>query len=512
MTNQSTQTSDKLRLITNQAELVANLFDRALAGIPILDGENLDRNIDQMCGYPETITASMYTTMYRRNEIANRVVNINPDECWKDFPKIYETEEERETAFEKAIDRLNARTHLFSYLHRVDRVSGIGRYGVLFLGFDDGLDFSEPVPGFGESGPLETRGNANVIYYRVFGESSVSIMEMENDRTNPRYGHPKYYNLVFQEHPSSTETTAQSHRVHWSRCIHIADDRIESEIFGAPRMEPIFNRLLDLRKVVGGSGEMFWKGAFPGLSFEVDPKYGDFTEEEKAALRADVAAYAEGLQRYITMVGVSVKSITPQVADPTMHTRNLLMLIAMNKGVPMQTFMGSQQGQLDSPQDAILWRERIALRKERYVSPHIIRPTIDRLIQAGALPPPKEQPDQPLPYVIRWEPMAPLGIIEQAEVAKNNAEALARYATSGAEALVPLPEFLGKFMGLSVQQVESIMAAEQTERSPVLQELGKVLSGSANGNIPNSIPNIPKPTDTKDPSKTPVNVQQRAKE
>jgi hypothetical protein len=492
-------------------ELVTNLFDRALAGVPIMDGENLDRNLDQMCGYPETITNANYVTMYRRHEIANRVVDIQPDECWKDYPSIYETEEERETEFEKAVDRLNAQTNLYSYLHRVDRVSGIGRFGILFLGFDDGGEFDTPAPGFNDVEPDTERGDAKILYYRVFGEGSVSIMEFEDDRTNPRYGQPRYYTLTFQEHPSSTETTAQNHRVHWSRVVHVADNRIESEIFGAPRMESVYNRLLDLRKVVGGSGEMFWKGAFPGLSFEVDPKHGDFSAEEREALREDVKLYAEGLQRYITMVGVSVKSLLPQVVDPTNHTKNLLMLIAMNKGIPMQTFMGSQQGQLDSPQDTILWRERIALRKERHVTPYIIRPTIDRLIQAGVLPEPKPQKDQPLPYMVRWEPMAPLSIIEQAEVAAKMSEGLARFATSGSEALMPFPEYLGKVMGFSAQTVQAIMAAEKTEFSPVLQELKAVLSGSANGNIPSSIPKMQKPGQSKDPSKTPTNTQQRSK-
>lgn len=501
--------NDKVNQHIRQLELVTNLFDRALAGVPIMDGENLERDLDAMCGYPETITNANYVTMYRRNEIANRVVNIEPDECWKDFPNIWETEEERETEFEKAVDRLNAKTNLFSYLHRADRISGIGRFGILFLGFNDGQDFDTPAPGFDETGPAPERGEAEILYYRVFGEGSVSIMEFEDDRLNPRYGMPRYYTLTFQEHPSSTETTAQNQRVHWSRVVHLADNRIESEIFGAPRMEAVYNRLLDLRKVAGGSAEMFWKGGFPGLSFEVDPKHGDFTEEERKGLREEVRDYATGLQRYLTTVGVSVKSLLPQVSDPTNHTRNILMLIAMNKAIPMQTFMGSQQGQLDSPQDTITWRERIALRKERYITPYIIRPVIDRLIQAGVLPEPVPQTDQPLPYMVRWEPMAPLGIVEQAKVAKDFAEGLARYATSGAEALVPLGEFLAKIMGFSTQTVQAILAAPKTEFSPVLRELASVLSGSANGNIPSSIPKMPKPGQTKDPSKTPPNVQQR---
>ena len=496
--------------VIKQAEFITNLFDRAMAGVPILDGPEGDRDLDVLCGYPSVITDVEYMQMYRRNEIANRIVNIEPDECWKEHPKIYETEEERETPFEKAVDKFIANSKLFAYLHRLDRMSGIGRYGALFIGLNDGADFHTPAPGYNDDGPTPERGSAEVMYMRVFSEVSMSISEFERDPFKPRYGQPKLYNLMFQDSSGEAEVSASQILVHWSRVIHVFDNPVESEVYGMPRMEAVFNRLLDLRKVVGGSGEMFWKGAFPGLAFEVDPKVGEFTPDEKDALREDVRAYAEGLQRYITMVGVKVNSIAPQVEDPTNHTNNILKLIAMNKGIPMQTFLGSQQGQLDSPQDAILWRERIALRKERHVSPNIIRPTIDRLIQYGALPEPTEQIDQPLPYIVKWEPMAPLSIIEQAEVAKSLAEALARYSTSGSEALIPLPEFLGKVMGFSAQMVEAIMAADKTKFSVVFQEMAG-MTGTSGGNTPSSIPKVPKPGNKKDPSKTPVNTQQRAK-
>lgn len=210
------------------------------------------------------------------------------------------------------------------------------------------------------------------------------------------------------------------------------------------------------------------------------------------------------------MVGVSVKSLEPQISDPTNHTKNLLMLIAISKGMPMQSFMGSQQGQLDSPQDTITWKERIALRKERHVTPNIIRPVIDRFIQYGALPKPTAQPDQPNPYIVKWEAMAALNEMERAQVAKDLTEALARYSTAGGEALVPRAEFLGKFLGFSAQEVQAIENAAPSRHSVVFQELVG-MTGSAGGNIPSSIPKRPKPGNKKDPGKTPPNMVQRAK-
>jgi len=499
-----------LNQIQATATFITNLYDRALAGIPVLDGREGNRDIDKECGHPDVIYMHDYLRMYRRGDVAKRVVDLEPDKCWEDYPSIYETEEERETPFEKAVDTVIVRSKLYSYLHRLDRVSGIGRFGVLFIGLDDGETFDTPAPGYDEDGPSKTPGTAKILYYRIFGEQSAEILYSESDRSNPRYGMPTYYTLQFEEPSNGMASSLVSQKVHWSRIIHVADNLIESELYGAPRMEDVYNRLLDLRKVAGGSGEMFWKGGFPGLSFEVDPKHGEFDADAREELREDVRAYAQGLQRYITMVGVTVKSLAPQISDPTSCTNNLLMLIAITKGVPQQSFQGSQQGQLDSPQDTITFRERIALRKERHVSPNIIRVTIDRMIQMGVLPTPTSQLDQPLPYMIRWEPMAPLNEIERAQVAKDLTEALARYATAGAEALVPLGEWLGKFCGFTAQQVKAVENAESSRKSLVFEQLDG-MTGSAGGNVPSSTPKVPKAGQKKDPGKTPSNQVQKSK-
>lgn len=239
--------------------IVNSLLSRSAFNTQLLDGRYGTRDIDAECGYPEGITIQDYVKMYERHDVAARVVDLEPNECWKEYPDIYETEEERETKFEKAVDKLVSDTNLYSYMARVDRISGIGRYGILFLGLDDGRDFEEPAPGFNEDGPRENKmGDAKVLYYRVVDESGVSISEYEEDRTNKRYGLPKYYTITFQQYlvdsPNANAVpSTESIRVHWSRVIHVADNLTVSEIFGTPRMQNVFNRLYDLRKINGGA-------------------------------------------------------------------------------------------------------------------------------------------------------------------------------------------------------------------------------------------------------------------
>ena len=102
--------------------LVANLIGRDIR-TPIYDGNFGTRDVDKECGYPDVIVLEDYAKMYERNDIAARVVDLEPDECWKQYPEVYETEEERETKFEKAVDKIIRDTRLYSYLHRVDKVS-----------------------------------------------------------------------------------------------------------------------------------------------------------------------------------------------------------------------------------------------------------------------------------------------------------------------------------------------------------------------------------------------------
>lgn len=496
--------------------IVNTFLSRSQFHEQLVDGRYKTRDIDKECGYPEQIGIREYIYMYRRNDVAARVVDVEPNECWKEYPEIYETEEERETTFEQAVDDLLNRTNLFMYLARLDRISGIGRYGVMFIGLDDGNEFSEPAPGFTEHEVSDSPGDAEVLYYRIFDESAVTIAQYESDTNNPRYGFPLYYNIQFSHLsdsgvPTNATPETRTEKVHWSRVIHVADNVTTSEIFGAPRMENVYNRLMDLRKINGGAGEMFYKGGFPGYTFEVDPREGELTEEEREAIKDEIQKYEEGLSRYFAGVGVKMSSLLPQIAPPGPFIDNALKIIATTKGIPMRLLTGSEAGHLASTQDSATWTERVALRRNMYVTPMIIRQTIDRMQQYGALPQTELVDGVSKGYTVKWTPLADLTEVEKSEVGLKRTEALARYATSGGEALVPLNEFLTKFLKLTFQEAEAIVKAPRTELSPVLQELAAGLSGmagSANGNIPSSIPDTRK---TKDPSKTPPNMVQKPK-
>src|SRR5690606_7582744 len=214
-------------------------------------------------------------------------------------------------------------------------------------------------------------------------ESQVTVAEWESDVTNPRYGQPKYYNINFaplETSGTSAEPTPSITKVHWSRVLHVADNRETSEIFGTPRQKPVYNRLCDLRKVAGGSAEMFWRGALPGYSFEIDPNTASDVELDSDALRKEFESFSNGLQRYMALMGVQAKSLAPQVADPESQVRVQIQLICISIGCPMRVFMGTEEGKLAGSQDSKAWNDRIDERRFEYIEPFLIRPLIDRLI------------------------------------------------------------------------------------------------------------------------------------
>lgn len=238
--------------------------------------------------------------------------------------------------------------------------------------------------------------------------------------------------------------------IHWSRCVHLADNLGSSEVFGVPRMRPVYNRLLDLRKLYGGSAEMYWRGAFPGLSVETHPQLGGDVEIDKSALRTQIEQYQNTLQRYLALTGMSAKSLAPQVVDPTNQIDVQLTAICIRLGIPKRIFMGSERGELSSNQDASTWTDRLRDRQTNYINPRVIAPFVNRLIALGVLPVPER-------YGIVWPDLESVSDAEQAVNAAKRMEAITKYVQGDVESLMHPADFLTREMGFSAEDADAIL-------------------------------------------------------
>lgn len=417
------------------------------------------RNIEQECGHPPDITIEDYWNAFDRGDIAARVVSLYPDECWSENPMIYQNEDEEETEFDKAWNSLQEKFQIYSILHRSDVLSGIGRFGVILLGINDGKPLREIVSGISETGEVTGSPKYDLLYVRPFDETHVKVKSLEEDVSNPRFGMPKMYEIQFNAEAAGNTilTTPQvggNLEVHWSRIIHLTDNRASSDTFGMPRLKKVFNRILDLKKVAGGSGEMFWKGGFPGLALETPTadSQGNPITIDLDSTKEQVEAYMNGLQRYLAVQGMGAKSLSVQVADPTPHVDVQVLLICVAMGVPKRVFLGAEVGQLASGQDIVAWNKRLNRRRKAYVSPFVIRPLVDRLISFGCLPPVKDTG-----YIIWWPDMNSPSDLDKANVADKITNAISKYVMGGCDILIEPFHFLTLILGLSDEEAESVI-------------------------------------------------------
>jgi uncharacterized protein len=417
------------------------------------------RDIDSECGHPQVLTTDDYQNVFARGDIGSRIIKLYPEECWSENPAVFETEDTDETEFEKEWKRLDEKLGIYSHFQRIDVLSGIGRFGVMLMGIADGKDLLQPVTSIDAEGnfvPLATP--TRLMYLRPFDEGLVTIGEVENDPRSPRYGQPRTYNLTFTDSTSGTsasgmeKTATMTRSVHWTRVIHVADNRTSSDVYGLPRLEVVMNRLLDLKKIAGGSGEMFWKGGFPGLSLETQPGLDD-VEIDKVTTKEQMDAYMNGLQRYIALTGMQAKSLSPQVADPKYHIEAQIRLIAIAMAVPWRILMGVEVGQLASEQDIRAWNRRLDRRRAQYLTPYMIRPFVDRLLAFGILPQPKKDGR----YIVSWSDLNSPSDGDKAAVAEKRTAALVNYVQSGADALIPPYHYLTLVMKFTDDEAISIL-------------------------------------------------------
>jgi hypothetical protein len=422
--------------------------------------------VDEECGYPKFITPIMYRYMYDRDDIARRVVDIYPDECWATEPEVYESDDEKEdTPFELAWQALCESHNVLQNLYRMDKLCGVGHYGALLLGLDDGQDLEKPInepdllAGARDSAATQQR---QLLYMRPFDEYLSFIHQYETDVMHPRYGLPKFYNLVFLDMTidaaGASIGTRLNRRVHWSRVVHVADNLHTSLVFGTPRQQPVFNRLLDLRKIKGGSSEMFWKGGFPGIAFEIDPRFvADDPEFDKEEMKREIGEYEQGLSRYLRLIGIKANSLAPAVASPKDHVRIQMEAIACHYGVPLRVFLGSEEGRLASTEDKQTWNRRLGRRYKGFLNPYLLRNFINRLIAVGILPRPQKG------YKIHWPDLSTPTDEDKANLALKWTQALSQYVASGVIHLIQPLDYFTMIVGLKPEDAIRVIDIAKKE-------------------------------------------------
>lgn len=388
------------------------------------------RNYWRTFGYPQVIDLRQFWARYRRGGISTRIIRSYPDACWRQPPVIQDEQGSSNTpgneysAFTDAVMTLDDRVGLFSYLRRVDRLSRVGHFAILVLGFGDESDLREPAP------PETT-----LEYLSCYAEQSVRVVQWDNDKSSPRFGLPVRYNVQVVSDASQRGHNIRraSFDVHWSRVIHVAENLDEDEVFGEPALRPIWNYLLDLEKVLGSSAETYWLNARGGLSVEVHPD-AKLTADDVKSMKDQMEDYSNDLRRDLAMQGAKVSTITTNYADPEKALAANLKMICGTTGIPERQLTGSERGELASSSDADSFNARVDERCLQHCDPNILRPFIKRMLDHGCLPEPQGR------WFAEWPKATALSEEKRVEIAGKKVDAVDKWSNGNGDRAMSLEE------------------------------------------------------------------------
>lgn len=425
------------------------------------------RDYELSLGYLHNPTVHDYRRRYNRWGIARRIVDAYPHATWSGGADIRDDDDPTVTTeFELAVTDLFERLDVWQRLRRADIVAGLGRFGVLFIG----------APGDPSSPLGSVRGPDDILYLQPLGEDRIQGLTFDTRTGSPRFGLPDTYQLMIGTlesiaGTSSTRTVTRTEPIHHTRIIHLSDGLLDDDVFGTPRLEPVWNYLDDLIKVVGGGSEAAWKRADPGVKVKYplmtdDGQPIDLDPEGEEKLEEEVEDYIHGLTRVIRLRGVDMDLMESQVTSFNRNADALLRLISGTTGIPVRIMTGSERGELASSQDRANWNERALTRRREYATP-LVRGLVDRFISVGALPEPRRGE-----YTSRWPEAALLDEQERAELARTHADANKKQFDAAGTIILSSDEIRDRVLGMGPLEDEELIEREDREGGDEDRESG----------------------------------------
>lgn len=385
-----------------------------------------DRQLFDVLGYEAELDIENHVAMYKRGPgIARGIVDKIVHDCWDPDLEVVESDDTDvdETAFERQVkqflDGEFTRLSPIARLRAADRWARLLEFSVLVIGINDGnvvdgdpSSLSEPV----DEASIDSLDQIN--YISPFDQRSVDWERttLVDDPTDPRYQLPETYNIDFGD--------TGSHDVHHSRVIHVVENPDENELKSDEIYRPIFNRLQDLQKVLGGSAEMFWRAAYPGLVLQ-PPTDADGVpmrfEDGGDGIAEQIKQYRHNISRVHKVTG-SLEKLDTTVASPVDQVAVAVEDISAHIDIPMSMIRGNETGERATSEDRAMYHETAAGRRDQHCVPQLLSPLLERLIEWGLLP--ETESGNGTSFSVEWPPLETESEADEAEVASTWANAI----------------------------------------------------------------------------------------
>ncbi len=359
-----------------------------------------------------------YWSLYQRNPIAGRIIDMPPKSTWKEDAEVFEGEvpADKPTKFDVQWREMVERLKLWREFEKVDRVGRVGQYAVLLLGArkgDDDRGLTEPLE--------DLKGPDDILYVSSYAQKYATIERWEQNTQSPRFGLPLIYKVNLSSGVAGF--TAETVQVHYTRVIHVAEDPLVDNVHGRPALKRVLNALTDTLKVSASTGEAYWQLAARIWQAQID-KDMDMSPAKVTELGENLEDMVHDLRRQFVGHGVELSTIGGETPDPSGPFEMFKALNAVGSGIPIRILFGSEQGQQASNQDERAYFGMVSERQEHHAEPNILRGTIDRFIEVGALPKPEKG------YTVVWPTL-----FEESDASKAEANAARAQAAKALTAM-----------------------------------------------------------------------------
>lgn len=332
-------------------------------------------NIYMDYGYPCELTFFNFWNMFRRFGVARRAVRVYPDQTWLDDPMV----ESKDAAFTRDLEALIERG-LWRRLKGLDTRQRVGRYAGMFMRVRDNQTPDKPIVG-------KLGGLAALVDMMPLYESQLEVSTTDDNPESDTFGQPTMYLFAAGNVGNRNERAATSFSIHPSRIVIAAEGADNGSIYGVPVLESVYNDLMDLRKILGGGGEGFYKNAAQSIVFDL--KDGASAKANAPLLDKFNEQYDDFAQnrsrRAMWTPGMEAKVLDSNLINPKEFADNSLLSISAGVDVPVAILVGNQTGRLAGDQDTKGFLSSVQARRLDFGT-DMVKAQLDWFVRWGILP------------------------------------------------------------------------------------------------------------------------------
>ncbi|WP_417285056.1 anti-CBASS protein Acb1 family protein [Comamonas sp.] len=347
-------------------------------------------------GYSEQVSFEMLYAAYERGGAGHGAVHRLLDVCWLKLPRIKQPNSDKKSPWEVKTGKVLRSIRAWSKFKDLDRRNLVGRYAAVIYRVADSKTLDQP---------LERA--TKLVDLIPLSENQIKVTKWHADQDAENYGTPAMFQYR-QISPPGTETEGRPEKwadVHPSRVQILAEGAVGDFYDGVPLLRAGFNRLVDLDKIAGGSGESFLKNSARTIVFKYEagatPQAipgpdGVETKSVRAAHEEQARALNRSTDAAVVMQGGDATTLQTSISDPTGPWTTAANEFAASVRIPFTVLFGQQTGRLASDEDKSDFANRCSSRQEFELTP-MLEEFITRMQAAGLI----EAGD----FEIEWPPV-----------------------------------------------------------------------------------------------------------